>query len=283
MAKQALCIRDIEDINKATNNPEFKIDTMFVDRDICEKPENGYLQIIPYVTFFNFDLEKGYIKFVQYKRASTITEERLSAKTSIGFGGHIDSEDDLAADDVAIEDLVADDVVIENGTTIYKLTINQILKTSVNAAKREIAEELGNDILIKLNLGDALQNFIFFRSTSDSEVNKVHLGLSIPIELTNEQFDLLLKEAIIDPNEIESINYLGVNLNLVLEEFDISNVLKNIASQLSSYHNLEDWSCEVFYIISYDILSNLIKDITYEQLLSVIKNKKANETSSSIQ
>lgn len=268
--KKALCIRNADDIIEAIKDPKFIVDAMFVDRDICEKSENGYLQIIPYITFYNVDLQTGYIKFVHYKRAGSITEKRLSTNISIGFGGHIDSEDDLEVGDV----------IVDNETTIYKLNIEQIINTVVKAGKREINEELGESLLTNLNIEFNLQDFIFFSSDSKSDVDKVHLGVSIPVELTNEQFELFFKEATINPEEIESISPLSINLGLVLESFNINATLIYISEELGKTHNFENWSCKVLYYISSNILDNIKSKIKYQDLLQIIKSNETENTNS---
>lgn len=272
MEKKALCIRNFEEIQYILSDNNNTLDATFVDRSICENPENGYLQIIPYVTFYTYNIESGRIKFVQYKRANKITEERLSSNTSIGFGGHIDSEEDLCLiKEDSDENQDVDNIVVEDGVVTYKLNITQLLKTAINTGKREVTEELGN-IFNKLNLSPNLRDFVFFTGNPEIEVNRVHLGISIPIYLSEEQFDTLFKEAAINLEEIESISPLSINFGMILEDFDITVTLNNIANQLSENEKLENWSCIVFHQITYQLLNSIKDVIKYEDMLPIINN-----------
>jgi predicted NUDIX family phosphoesterase len=85
--KRALCVNSMEDIGALIRGEAETIDSCLVTRDICEDPNNKFLQIIPYVVFFTPRHAEGKLLFAHYKRAAKGTEERLQSKSSIGFGG----------------------------------------------------------------------------------------------------------------------------------------------------------------------------------------------------
>ena len=51
--KTALCIKDLNTFKEEIERKTSTLDLYLVDREICEDPKNGYLQIIPYVVFFH--------------------------------------------------------------------------------------------------------------------------------------------------------------------------------------------------------------------------------------
>ncbi len=63
-----------------------RIQTALIDRAVCEKDEST-LQLIPYIV-----LRDTNGNILRYSRGKGGAEARLHAKTSIGFGGHVDVE-----------------------------------------------------------------------------------------------------------------------------------------------------------------------------------------------
>lgn len=264
--KLALCVNSLNDVSLLIRGESESIDTSLVNRDICENPDNKFLQIIPYVTFYTVFPEEGKLSFVQYKRASKITEDRLSAKTSVGFGGHIDKMDDIK---------YATSTTAEDSTIHFTMSEQDLIDTCLNTAKREIVEELGSDVLQTLNVELDFNESAFFMGDQREAVGQVHLGLSLPVELTNEQFESLLKISLINLDEIESIDKLSVNFNLIVEEMDITVTNSTIMNQLATHNNVEDWSNRVIDYIIRKVIFKLLENINYSDIYEVVKQKKA--------
>ena len=267
MAKMALCVNKIEDIVALLKEENKTIDTYLVDREICEKPENQFLQIIPYVTFYNVDKENGKLNIIQYIRASKGNEDRLYAKTSIGFGGHIDNLMDISSSECC---------TLEDGATHFVMNKSELFATIFETANREIKEELGEELLNKLNIKFNIFDTAFFTGDMSEEVNKVHLGVSIPVELPEEQYKLFFDTIKINTEEIDKIDSMVVNLKNIIEEMNIDTVLNSVQNELKVKNNMEDWSLRVFDYITRKVIYNILKDVTYEDLITVSKEKEKN-------
>jgi predicted NUDIX family phosphoesterase len=255
--KRALCVNSMEDISNIIRGESETIDSSFVDRVVCEDPNNKFLQIIPYVTFFTSAPEEGKVKFVQYLRASSGGDERLVSKTSIGFGGHIDQLSDIKA---------ASATTAEDGTEHFVMTKQDLIDTMFTAAKRELLEELGVDVLGVLGVEMDFNETAFFLGDQSEEVNQVHLGLSIPVKLTEEQYSKLLEIVQINKAEIESVDKMTLNIRHVVEEMDVTMTLNKIMRELKEKHNLEDWSCRVFDYVTRKEIFIILKDVNYDDL-----------------
>jgi predicted NUDIX family phosphoesterase len=211
MSKKALCVLKSDIISDEALNSNsdviitpnaltiFTIQTYLLDRSICETNEH-YLQIIPYITLI--DEDTGYI-FV-YKRGNSSGEERLLNNHSLGLGGHIELQPN---NEVSLKTIVLDETM------------------------RELTEEVGllaKDYLNCINYKYETNNFglIYMRS---SEVEKVHIGLSMFLKINRKHITDLEKNVICN------------GVWLPIEEIKNKIINKEIS--------LENWSKLVFDII----------------------------------
>ena len=258
--KRALCVNSMEDIGALIRGEAETIDSCLVTRDICEDPNNKFLQIIPYVVFFTPRHAEGKLLFAHYKRAAKGTEERLQSKSSIGFGGHIDVLEEIKC---------ATSYVAEDTTTHFTMSKQDLIDTCLAAAKREVTEELGGDILAAIGTQLDFNEAAFFMGDQREPVNQVHVGLGLPVRLTNEQFDKFFTEAKITPEEIEALAPMTVNIRHVVEEMDVSATYAKIAQQLVQQHGFEDWSVRILdYIIRKEIFV-ILRNIGYDDLYRI--------------
>lgn len=263
--KRALCINSMEDISNLIRGESETIDSSFVDRVICEEPNNKFLQIIPYVTFYTSEPQDGKIKFVQYLRTASGGDDRLLSKTSIGFGGHIDQLSDIKASHAT---------TAEDGTEHFVMTKQELVETMFIAAKRELVEELGVDVCNILGTEMDFNETAFFLGDQSEEVNQVHVGLSIPIKLTHGQYIRLFEIIKFNKEEIDNVSEMTLNIRHVVEEMDITMTLNKIINELKHKHNLEDWSCRVFDYISRKEIFVILKNVNYDDLYNIAKTKE---------
>lgn len=263
--KRALCINSLEELVALIKGESETIDTRFVDRKICEDVSMGYLQVIPYVAFYHTDVQEGKIHVVQYLRAAGINEDRLLSKTSIGFGGHIDSEEDMAGGVF---------VPMEDGNNMYVLTKDELLNSVFKAAERELQEELSLNVKEDLGLDFDSKNAVFFMGSPEEEVNKVHLGVAILFKLTKEQLDKFFE--VISPNkeEIDTIDKMTINLANIIEDMNSSVIINGIKSELRHKHNTEDWSLQVLELIIKTEINDIMAPISYHHLVELSKQLK---------
>lgn len=263
--KRALCINSFEEISALVRGEAETIDSCFVDREICEDPNNKFLQVIPYVTFYTANPAEGKLVFAQYKRAAQGSEDRLLSKTSIGFGGHIDQLSDIKSTSAH---------TAEDTTEHFVMSKQDLVDTCITAAKRELLEELGVDVLGILGVELDFNESAFFMGDTRDPVNQVHLGLSFPVKLTAEQFAKFMEVVQINKEEIELVDKMTANIRHIVEEMDVSATNGKIMNQLVQQHGVEDWSVRVFDFIVRKEIFLILKDVNYDDLYKIAVAKQ---------
>ena len=261
--KRALCVNNFGDLNMLITKESDTIDSCLVNREICEDPNNKFLQVIPYVTFYSNQPQTGEILFVHYRRAATGGEDRLLSKASIGFGGHIDSLDEIK---------YSTSHTAEDGTIHFTMTKDQLAESIFSAAKRELTEELGVDVIEQLGITFDFNSTAFFTGNQAEEVNQVHVGLSIPIELDIENLKKFISIVNINKEEIDTIDVMTVSVANIVEEMDITNTLEKVVNELRQKLNLEDWSCRMFSFIVRGKIYETFKSIGYFDMYSLAQH-----------
>lgn len=232
--KKALCLKDLNDFNRISDGQIETIDFEFVDREICEKPENGYIQLIPYVSFSCFNQEESKIDLLTYRRPATGEgESRLQGNSSCGFGGHIDTEDDLTY--TSKEETV-------DCRTVYKLNLEQIKQTIMACAVRELEEEIGINPYKEFEIEAHRVTFGLERETTPDEVGQVHLCMSIKVALSPAQFDSMLKQAKPEETEVEKFSAISLDVGKFIGSFNVIEAMKHLESQLKADLQMEQWS-----------------------------------------
>lgn len=265
--KVALCVRSYDELSNLVHKNTETVEATLVDREICEKEENGYQQIIPYVTIYAVNPEDAKLMVLQYQRLEKGEgEERLAGKTSIGFGGHIDTPNEVVSREV---------ITNEDGTTSFTMTLQDFIDTGYNCAVREIKEELDID-LQELGINIYESNTAIFQGDMSEEVNRVHLGFSIQIQVSPEKFEEIQQKLKFNPEEIKQVGVMGVNLDEIVEEMDLTFTIYRITSDLRDNHGLENWSCRIFGYVTRSVVHQLFRQVTYKDMI-VIRNQKLQE------
>lgn len=264
--ERALCINSLEEVSDLVHGRSETIDVSLVTRDICNDPNNKYLQIVPYVTFFTSNPANGNLVFIQYKHASKDSEDPLLSKTSIGFGGYINQEDEITYQNESIA---------EDTTLHYIMSKQDLDDTCVAAAKRKVIKTLGCDIFTAIGVNLNFNESVFFMGDQNDGVNQVNLGLLFSVKITADQFNMLLTCISINLEEIVLVDKLTVNIHGIVEEMDITITNNKIMHELATKYNVEDWSIRVFNFIVRKEIFTILEDITYDDLylLSVAKKQ----------
>ena len=266
--KQALCIPKMDVMESLLRGETQTVNTKLVPRDVCEVVENGYEQLIPYVIFSTNDIQEGRMKFIQYQRPSTGEgEARLQGKTSVGFGGHIDNRNDLSAESVVVEN---------DGKEEFVMTLADLYKTAINCAEREIKEELGLDVAeLGIDLNHSYKSF--FKADENVEVNKVHTGLLILVNLDQDKFNLILEKAQPNKEEIEELSFLGINTALMLKDSlggDMSTISENLTRHLGEDCNTEQWSTFLVEMVVRSTIVHMLSTIEYQDIIAINRFKQ---------
>lgn len=263
--KQALCFEKNQAYEEFNQSKLGLLPARFIPREICEKVESGFTQIIPYVIFYYVDFSEGKVNFFSYSRATTITEERLKNKISLGIGGHIDSVDDVVCDDIIVTAVPADGSAVSD---VYNLTAENLRDTVVRTAKREALEELGNIAVIEKIAGSKESIVIF--TTDESDVDKVHTCYMIPVQLTQEEMQSMLSNTEYNKEEVASISVLPLNFKFLLENFNFNSSLDEMMAELTEKFDMEDWSKASVYLVMNFVFNVFSKSITYTDLIKAL-------------
>ena len=231
--RKALCVRDLEQFNLLADGKIEALQAQLVDRAVCECVENGWVQILPYVSFSHLDVEGGTLNFVSYRRPDQGDgEERLKGSLSVGFGGHIDNEDEVYHTEI---------VEGEDGEKIFMMSIEDIKQTAIVCAVRELKEELGFNPFEELEIGDDHVFFGLEREDEPDDVGKVHLCLSIKVNLTAERYRDFFVKAKPDETEVLDLRPITVDMNRYVSSFNVAVETKKVLEQFESLHT-ESWS-----------------------------------------
>lgn len=264
MQKFALCVNNPEDIQKAVAGELETIGFTMVDRAICELPENEYHQVIPYVVFYSVHPEEGRVEILQYLRASKtpegedVTEKRLAGSSSVGFGGHIDNEDDIVFTSKSVN---------KKGEVTYELTVDQVVETVSKTGYREVDEELGYNVREVVPYEILPESLLFFKGKEQNDVNKVHLAFGCLVGLEEDQFTLLKESAKPEPSEIEQLGILGINYGDILSSFNVNQEVAKITDELSNNNALEDWSCVMVETITLGLCQRVSLSLDWKSIL----------------
>lgn len=267
MTKFALCIKNYDDLQALTQGQVEAIDLSMIDRDICEKAENGWLQVIPYVSMSHLDIQEGRLYLVTYRRpAKGEGEARLQGATSLGFGGHVDMPEDLSFSDSRTE---------EDGTLVYTMTPKDLITTIYNTARRELKEELGFDPAESFDLvEDATQlqcNVIYDPNADD--VGKVHLGFSIKLELTSEQMQEFFELAKASEKEVEELSAMYVDVKRFVTSYNAVEMTKALIGELKRDKQIEDWSEKVIVQHLSAVIDIFQRNLPYEVMVQGVHDE----------
>lgn len=213
--KTALAVNDVNDIQalleaQSEGDTTATITAHLYDRAFCDADScvgTGIVQPIPYVVIYAFNPTNSEFSILTYTRPAKNTEQRLSNKTSIGFGGHIDS--DIQGEIVGVSE-ATDDAPhdVTKPLVSYKMLFADLIQTLNTTAIREVKEEIGLDITELLNSEfHALQPYFFQESPQSSDnVGKVHLAYCVPCRVESKAaLENFLLDAKAQEKEIEGM------------------------------------------------------------------------------
>lgn len=267
--KLALSTKQFDQLEALLSKKVETLEFELVDREICEKAENGWMQLIPYSSISCYDPNNGDMKFLAYQRAEGTGEQRLVNATSIGFGGHVDCVGDVTCTKMETR---------EDGTVAYHMTMADLLATSLAACKREWTEEIGFDPIeeFSIDIHNAVR-FTFFRtpvdeSTEENDVGRVHFGVSIPLTVSEEQMKTIYEKAKAQETEIKDLKEFVINAGQILMSFDVSEVASGVINRMTEEHKIEPWSVQVISQRLLEYFEMMRTHISYADIILAIKN-----------
>ena len=266
---KALCVNAYSDLQQLVAGQVQTVTTTLVERVVCDNIESGKQKIVPYVVFYHMDVNAGKLKFIQYLRPGKVvegTEDKAPGHTSIGFGVPVHNLADIRA---------SENIVGENGDLSYTMTLQDVMNTAVEAGVREVEEQLGFKMVELLGPVIDPNDIAFFVSEAPVEEVKTMIGVAIPVRVTAKQFDLIKANVTLRPEHIEQLDTLGINIDRIVEEMDITPTINNVVNELVGKYNLEAWSTMMFNYIARKELHEMMKDINYNDIVALVHAKKA--------
>lgn len=280
MSKVALCLLGGLSALAAANEAQQKnepvsLPVAFIPRDVCEDEEHGYLQLIPYVSFVTYDPVASALKYVKYRRpAQGEGEARLQGNTSVGFGGHIDSVDDLPEGVTASDDVHM--VPGDKGVTVYNLTLEQFSELVKKVAYRETIEETG--------LTAEYLDTLTFRSggvlredeETINDVGRVHLCVSVEFTMAPDKFEEVLakiqeKKA---ESEVTDVSVMTIGVGEMILDFNLDNAFASMEAQLGAEPYLaESWTILTIISAVQRIASTIKANLSLTDLFQAIELK----------
>ena len=259
--KKALCIQDRNQFIAAlTSQSEEIFQARLVDRAECEKPDCGLVHVIPYGTFFSFDIQTGIAGVLTYNRPTKAQggdgEKLLMGNASVGFGGHVDDEELLEFQSKEGE---GDD-------TVYHMTAKDIVSSAIKTLNKELIEELGEDFfnLLQEVAGDVQLDVI--NEQNPNAVGLLHLGIGAYFPVSAKDLDRLYEATKAQPNEVIDLRVMKLNVGTALTSFDSSVASRYIIDTLAEEHKFENWT-KVMLEGIYLMIVNLFRSrIDYQSL-----------------
>lgn len=216
-----------------------------VPRAICEtmSVEAPLKQLIPYVTFTALN-DEGVLMFLAYNRPTGGTEERLHGDCSIGFGGHPDQLEDLVYAAKTDEEAYPGHVY-----TTFTMTKKQLVETIYNVARREVREELVEDLFEKLGIKVDNINMSIMEDPEPDDVGKVHTCISIMVDMPADAL-ISAKDVLVSlqteesKREIMNLRVFGIMMDTLCKG-DLEKSVEGMADTLTKEYQFERWSLRI--------------------------------------
>ena len=267
---KALCIKSYAELQALVSGQAQTIEAKLVDTVTADNPENGLQQLMPYLVFYHMDMASGKLKFIQYLRPAPKAaegEEQVPGVTSIGFGKAISDPEMIVSSDT---------ITGVDGEVTYLLSLQNIMDMAISNGLNDVVSAIGIDLPTVLGpqFIDRTQ-IAFFNSDAPFPEMKVRTGISLPVPVTAEQFELIRTTAVFKAEEIEKLDTLGINIDMIVEQMDVTPTITSVINELIMKYNLEPWSTMMFNYISRKELHEMLKDISYNDIVALVHAKRA--------
>lgn len=211
-------------------------------------------QILPFVVIYSFNEKEGKLKFLQ-----KVKETETSVST-IGFFNPITQED------IFLENAVKD----EKGRNTYSIDLNTLLKIGADVGLKTVEQELGNSSLIFKVKTEINFETTMFGSVED---RPDAIALIYPVKIDSETFDRLVVENDMKLADDKSIGTLGLNMDAIIENMDVSNVARKVIADIYKQSGIDGFSGLVINYIIQKEANELLELVTYKDLFELVERK----------
>ena len=286
-----LCIESPAVFNEVINDPSKLLKTYMVPRNICDKETSTLHQLVPCMSFFRLNSEEGTTDLVNYVHPileesedlpeNNVSDVKASGRTSICFTRHITLEEDIVFEKKTESDhlpLDTEEFQTSNEqpeekeiiqVTSYELSMEQLLETIKNVARREVKDKLNLDIEEDLNAEVGLHNTMVFKGKELNPVNKLHMALSVLVTLSDENFKKIIEESETSEDQIAKVSSIGIRYGTMLSNFNVESSIANVVEELKKERGLDDWSQVVLETLVKGVCQSLINLFDYPTIKKV--------------
>lgn len=227
-----------------------------------EKALDGQLEILPSLTVYHFDEDKGMLEALQVQ-VKALDEEGVETNqggTYCSFGGVLDTSDNLPHETIVGED----------GEISYELTLDDFLKVIPATAVAAAESVLGT----KLDLEITAENVVVYK-TGKAENNTAKLVVSALIEITKEQMDDLQDLETYDKDTINRIGGAGFSVGDIITLFDLERSIDSVCGSLITQHGVDPLSTINIRLCIQSAVNRVVGKITYQNIRDAVKLRKA--------
>lgn len=227
-----------------------------------EKALDGQLEILPSLTVYHFDEDKGMLEAlqVQVKALDENGVETNQGGTYCSFGGVLDTSDNLPHETI----------VGENGEISYEFNIDELLKvipgTAVAAAEHVLRT--------KLDLNITPENVVVFQ-TGKAEGQSAKLVISAIIEVSKEQLEELFNSDLFDKEVLNRVGCAGINVGDIVTSFNLEKVIETMSTSLMTQHGMDPLSVTNLRLCVQGSINKVLEAITYQNIRDAVKLRKA--------
>lgn len=224
----------------------------FLKRSWCEKDKN-WLQFLPYIVFYKY--VEGRLKIFVYQRGKGVGEERLAGNYSIGVGGHVNPQDmfDVLTPSRRYSRFTKETVFLKHylWNTIQRNMVREIDE------EIEIFDTKKGEVIFLADMpkftgmgspwymsSGPLRRMAMFLDYSASDVEKVHLGLFMAIEVP-EHFNIRTSE-----EELVDVGFMDA---------------QEIYDNLDHYFHAPEASPKAFELWTQSIIKSVVETQTFVQ------------------
>lgn len=263
---KVLCVQAYDQLSSLVNKTAETVEVKLLQADSKEVQEQGYKPFVTYTTFYSVDEDAGVVHLVQLRHNDKQEGETLTpGRPAIGFRGDV-LEQDVDSDKV---DVGEDDV------KSFTLTLAQVIQSGLNATERSIQELLGVDLKALLDADDLTKlPSAFMDASFNEERHAYELGFSVLVKLTGQQLAYLMHSVTEHQSPFKLVDVMSLKMDMIVEEMDLSATLGKICEELVEQHGMEEWSAKVLNYTTRIAIYEVLREVTYQDMLGVATNKK---------
>ena len=275
---KVLTVKNFKAVQDLINNQATSLETTFVDRSLVTGEEDAPVEIVPVVTLYSVTPDKTKLQIIQYvypdrNAEQTEDDKPVAGGSRVTFLESMSFDNRLFIADTAVASIEDGDSGFETG---YMFKQEDLNTTAFNYAKRALDSQLGVD-LDKLQADKDQAQVIYFMGNQDLPENRGRAGVGVLIKLDNNAFREMTKSIDPAPEDILEVGVLGLNLDALVEGMNVTPAIRETVSKLMNEHGLDAWGCQLVDYICHTTINDILKNITYGDLVQLSAAKAATE------